>query len=267
VGFLQGVHDLRAMLIVITAVSIAGLVLFILFVTKAADSLIRARESLLHSETLASMGRMAAGIAHEIRNPLFIIRSSAEKIRALHPESSSDIDFFILEEVDRLNSVLTDYLLFARNESTSRQEVDLVKILSRCVNLVEESERGRGVVVVTDFKVSSASVWAEEKKLQQVFLNILINARQAIEEKGEISISLSRSGVDYRIEFEDSGSGIPSRNLDKVFEPFYSTKATGSGLGLAISRKVIEDHGGTIEIESREGAGTKLIITIPGDTR
>ncbi|HSG28653.1 MAG TPA: histidine kinase dimerization/phospho-acceptor domain-containing protein, partial [Candidatus Krumholzibacterium sp.] len=128
-GFLGAVSDLRNMLTAATAASIIGLLIFIGFVVKATSSLLKTRESLLRSETLASMGRMAAGIAHEVRNPLFIIRSSAEKLRATHPDSSSEIEEFIIDEADRLDSIVGAYLQFARDEKSPAADADLSTIL------------------------------------------------------------------------------------------------------------------------------------------
>lgn len=261
--FLRGLQDLRAVLLAATAVSVLGIALFIWFVLKATGSLIQARESLMHAETLASMGRMAAGIAHEIRNPLFIIRSSAEKLKHMHPEDSGEIDGFITEEVDRLNGILTDYLLFARNEPAAHVSMDLVTVLRRSVQLVDESIQEGEVRFVTSYSLKEAPFRGEEKKLQQSFLNILLNARQSIESPGTVGVSISREGNRYIIGFEDSGTGIAEKDIDKIVEPFYTTKPTGSGLGLAIAKKVIEDHGGRLNIKSRLGAGTTVTITLP----
>ncbi len=262
-SFLQGMQKLRNILLASTALSLTGLALFVWFIFRAAGSLIRARESLLHSETLASMGRMAAGIAHEIRNPLFIIRSSAEKLEAAHPEDAPEIDDLILEEVDRLDGILTDYLLFARNEKLSRQETDIVMIIRRTVKLIEDAGTGTGISINTTFDLPECPFTGEEKKLQQAFINILLNARQAVEGAGTIDVSLTVAGGRYRIAFSDSGVGIPPKEIEKVFEPFYTTKPAGSGLGLAIAKKIIEDHGGTIDIASRPGRGTVVSVYLP----
>ncbi len=263
--FLQGMSGLRTLLIVATTVSLTGLAIFVWLVSKATGSLIRTRESLMHAETLASMGRMAAGIAHEIRNPLFIIRSSAENLRKKHPGDAEQIDEFILDEVDRLNGILTDYLLFARNESTSVVITDLVRLLDRSVRLVNEPGQAEKVAIETQFAVVTAPFEGEEKKLQQVFLNLLLNAIQAIEGSGSLSVSLSRSKSDYILEFNDSGPGIPEKDLEKVFEPFYTTRPSGSGLGLAIARRVVEDHGGEISIAAGKYRGTAVTVRLPVD--
>lgn len=263
VDFLQGLDDLRAILIVATILSAAGLVVFILFATKATSSLIRARESLLHAETLASMGRMTAGIAHEIRNPLFIIRGSAERLRRAHPEEGAEIDEFIIEEVDRLNCILTDYLLLARNESTSLQQTDLAAILRRCVHLLQRSGPGEGIVIATEFETGTAPLAGEEKRLQQAFLNILLNAIQALDGAGRIDVTLERTSMLYVVRFLDTGRGIPAGDLERIFEPFFTTRPAGSGLGLSVARRVIEDHGGSIEAAPRAGGGTVISVVLP----
>ncbi len=264
--FLHGMSGLRTLLIVATTISLAGLAIFIWLVSKATGSLLRTRESLMHAETLASMGRMAAGIAHEVRNPLFIIRSSAENLRNNHPGDAEQINEFIIDEVDRLDGILTDYLLFAKNETTSITRTDLVRLLDRSVRLISDPVHSGNVTIEMRFKVDKAPFEGEEKKLQQVFLNLLLNALQAMDGAGILIITLMRSKSNYLLEFSDSGSGIPEKDLEKVFEPFYTTRPSGSGLGLAIARKVVESHGGSITIDSGETKGTVVTVRLPVDS-
>ena len=261
--FLGGLEELRTVLIAATAISIIGIALFTWFVLKATGSLIRARESLMRSETLSSMGRMAAGIAHEIRNPLFIIRTSAEKMKEANPDQAHEIDGFIIEEVDRLNAILTDYLLFARDEPMRRERMDLVTTLSRSVRLVRESIETAGIGLIERYSIPEAPFHGEEKKLQQAFLNILLNAEQSTSGGGTITVTITHRDDRYRIDFTDTGGGIPDNELDKIFEPFYTTKPTGSGLGLAIVKRIVDDHGGEASITSRTGAGTTVTMTLP----
>ena len=263
VDFLKGMRDLRAVLYTATAISLVGIVLFTWFVLKATHSLVQARESLLHSESLATMGRMAAGIAHEIRNPLFIIQSSAERLRKLHPEDSKDINTFIIEEVSRLDGILRDYLLIARNEPAPKASLDLALTLRRSVRLMNESLEGTGIEILSDIPIEEDPFQGEEKSLQQSFLNILLNAMQALDSSGTIKVSVAKRGKNYRIIFEDDGPGIAARDIEKIFEPFYTTKPAGSGLGLAIVKKVIDDHGGSIEVESAAGSGTRVVVLLP----
>jgi two-component system sensor histidine kinase HydH len=262
-AFLEGLVRLRLILVVVTGFSILGILLFTVFAFRATGSLLKARESLMRAETLATMGRMAAGLAHEIRNPLFIIRGAAEKLRDVCPERSAEIESYVIEEVDRLNGTLTDYLLFARDEPGRFVAFDLAATLGRSVRNVRESLEGSDVDLVADFEIDRAPFFGEEKRLQQAFLNIILNARQAIAESGRVRVSLVPSGRYYVIRVADTGTGVPEKNLSRIFEPFFTTKTYGSGLGLAITRKVIEDHGGRIAVKSAVGAGTEVTITLP----
>jgi signal transduction histidine kinase len=263
--FLQGMSGLRALLIVATTVSLIGLGVFVWLVSKATGSLIRTRESLMQSETLASMGRMAAGIAHEVRNPLFIMRSSAENLKKKHPGEAEEIDEFIIAEIDRLDGILTDYLLFARNEATSFVETDLVRLLDRSIRFVSDPGDAGMVTIDMESSVETAPFTGEEKKLQQVFLNLLLNAIQASEGSGNLRVSLSRSRSQYTLEFADDGRGIPEKDFERVFEPFYTTRPSGSGLGLAIARRVVEAHKGKISIAANKDGGTVVSVKLPAD--
>ena len=263
VDFLHGLRNLRAILMTATVISIIGITLFITFVVKATQSLLRARESLLQSESLATMGRMAAGIAHEIRNPLFIIQSSAERLKKMHPEDSKDINTFIIEEVSRLDDTLRDYLLFARNEPAPKGPLDLTVTLRRSIRMIKESTQDTGIELVQEILPEDAPFHGEEKRLQQSFLNILLNSQQALDSEGTIKVSMTLTGKYYILIFEDDGPGIPEKEMERIFEPFHTTKKTGSGLGLAIVKKVIEEHDGRIEIESERNAGTKVTVRLP----
>ena len=262
-AFLEGLNRLRFILIVVTGACILGIIVFTAFAFRATGSLIRARESLMHAETLAAMGRMAAGVAHEIRNPLFIIRSSAEKLRDTYPERAEEIESFFIEEVDRLNGILTDYLMFAKDEPARRIPLDLATTLTRSLRYVRESIEGSGTELVADFEIGKTPFFGEEKRLQQAFLNILLNARQSIAGAGRIRVALASNGRHYVIRIEDTGRGIAERDIARIFEPFFTTKANGSGLGLSITKKVIEDHGGGIGVTSTVEAGTVVTITLP----
>ncbi len=263
VNFLHGLRNLKAILLTATVISVIGIALFISFVVKATQSLIRARESLLQSESLATMGRMAAGIAHEIRNPLFIIQSSAERLKKMHPEDSKDINTFIIEEVSRLDDTLRDYLLFARNEPAPKGHLDLGVTLRRSIRMIEESTKDTGIEVVQDIMPEDAPFYGEEKRLQQSFLNILLNSQQALDSEGTIKVSMAQTGKYYILVFEDDGPGIPEKEMERIFEPFHTTKPGGSGLGLPIVKKVVEEHSGHIEIESLLDSGTKVTVKLP----
>lgn len=262
-AFLEGLVRLRLILVVVTGMSVLGIVLFTVFAFRATGSLLKARESLMRAETLATMGRMAAGLAHEIRNPLFIIRSAAEKLRDTCPERAAEIESYVIEEVDRLNGTLTDYLLFARDERGRSISFDLAVTLGRSVRNIQESLEGSDVDISADFEIERAPFSGEEKRLQQAFLNIILNARQAIAGGGRVRVTLVSNGRQYVIRVTDTGAGVPEKDLSRIFEPFFTTKTYGSGLGLTITKKVIEDHGGRIAVKSAVGAGTEVTITLP----
>jgi signal transduction histidine kinase len=261
--FLRGLSKLKWIIIATTAVSVLGVVLFIWFILKATTSLIQTREALLRSETLASMGRMAAGIAHEIRNPLFIIRSSAENLKKAHREEAEGIDEFIIEEVDRLNDILTNYLLFSRDEPIKKTNLDLVKTLNRSIKLMSETIEDDNIDTITEIIPDQAPMTGEENKLRQSFLNLMLNAVESLEGDGEIRIGLRCVNNNYIITVKDNGKGIPEDELERIFEPFYTTKEGGSGLGLPIVKSIIERHGGYISIHSQESEGTTVTIELP----
>ncbi len=263
--FLEGLSRLKWITIATTAISVAGVALFIGFILKATTSLIQTREALLRSETLASMGRMAAGIAHEIRNPLFIIRSSAENLKKGHPDKADEIDEFIIEEVDRLNDILTNYLQFSRDEPLKRTILDLSKTLYRSIRLVSETVEDEDISIVPEITPDHAPMVGEENRLKQSFLNLMLNAVESLNGSGEVRVSLERDNYHYLVTVRDNGRGIPPDKLDSVFEPFFTTREGGSGLGLSVSRSVIERHGGEISISSRESEGTTVTITLPAN--
>lgn len=265
--FLESIDRLRFLLVAVTGISAAGVALFAIFAVKAASSLLKARESLAKAETLVAMGRMTAGIAHEIRNPLFIIRSGAEKLLAKHPDSEGPIREYILEEVDRLSSILEDYLSFAKEEPLKVREMDLVPCLRRTVRNVRSSLGESVIEIEENYMLAKAPMVGEEKRLEQVFLNVLLNASQAIEGKGKISVTLGSRDGKYLVQIADTGKGIQTKELEKIFEPFYTTKPQGSGLGLSIARRVIESHRGKIEVESSPGKGTTVSIVLPGPSQ
>ncbi len=262
-AFLKSFHDIKSLLTIITAISIIGIILFISFVLKATGALIKARESLMRSETMATVGRMTAGIAHEIRNPLFIIRSSAEKLRETNPAEADEIDEFIIEEVDRLNRTLTEYLLFSQNKQAGKHPLDLIKVLNKSLRLAGKGSERHKVSIKANYSTGSAPFVGEEKQLIQSFLNILINAIQATPENGKIEILFKKIDDEYIIEFSDNGQGIRGKTIEKIFEPFFTTKTTGSGLGLAIVKKTIEAHNGKISAKSKMNSGTTVTIRLP----
>lgn len=264
--FFDQLDLLRRSLIGVGVVVLALLATLVVGVAVYARRLARARTALLRGETLASMGRMAAGIAHEIRNPLGIIKNSAQLLRRELQERGEDTDVvdFIPEEIDRLNDTLTAYLDFAREAPLRPEKVELVGLLRRTLRLLGP-DLDRSSVSVTDNleRVGSVEVEADPRRLQQVFLNLLINALQAMPDGGDLELRLEPAAEGCRIHVRDTGQGIEPRRLEDIFEPFSTSREKGSGLGLFIVRRIVEEHHGRIDVESEPGRGATFTLELP----
>ncbi len=232
----------------------AGLVLY------ATRRLLLAETRMREQERLAQLGQMAATVAHEIRNPLSIMKGSAEVLTKKFGEQSREMVSFITEEIDRLNRLVDNFLRFARQPRLHPEPVQLAALLDDLLPSLQH----RGVKA--HLPDTLPPVQADADALRQILLNLLGNALDACGETGEIEIRATptrkpRRGVEITI--SDNGPGIPPEALNRVFEPFFSTKATGSGLGLAISKQLTEAMGGRIIIESQPGSGTTVRLWLP----
>ncbi len=225
------------------------------------------------AERLATLGELAAGTAHEIRNPLTSIRSTIQylenKIR--DPEDKALAEGLI-SEVDRINDIIQDLLSFARPEELKIEETNLYELLSQTVRLVESAARKDGIVIELDYQSEFRLIDIDTSLIKQALINIMMNALQSIEfPEGRIHIKV-RDTADgssfvskknwFLIEIRDNGPGIPVNLIDKIFDPFFTTKKEGTGLGLSITYSIINKHGGEIEIRSDTGAGTLVKIKL-----
>ncbi len=223
-------------------------------------------EQLVHTAKLAAVGRLSAGLAHEIRNPLASIKGSAEILADDFPTGHAKrrlLDLLVGESV-RLNEVLTRFLAFARPRSLDRQtfaaEADIAEVLT----LLAGQEEGRSIRF--DFAGPSAPsilVTADREQFRQVLLNILLNACQASGAGGTVRIRCARSPQVFHLRVEDSGPGFTAEAIENAFTPFFTTKSQGTGLGLAISHRIIEAHGGRIRVMNAAGGGGVVEIDIP----
>lgn len=225
------------------------------------------QEKVRRSERLASLGRLAAGVAHEIRNPLSSIRGFAQYFmnRLKGHEEEQGYASIMVKEVDRLNRVVTDLLDFARPKEPHRELQPLQNILSHSVKLLGPELRKKGVQVEEEYEPDLPPALVDCDQLSQAFLNLLLNSLESIEGGGKIRITLKKGDNQHGIEVAvaDTGRGISPEDLGRVFEPFFSTKRGGTGLGLAIVHQIVESHGGEVGVESREGRGTTFRITLP----
>ncbi len=237
--------------------------------------LARAREletQLHEAEKGAVVGRLAAAIAHEIRNPLNYINLTLDHLRSsLAPEDPAKRETFqrlagqLKAEVARINRHITDFLKYSRPSALDLQAVNLRVEVDDALRMFEVQAAESGIKTNVVEQEALPLVMADRDTLRSVFTNLVINGLQAIDGgSGNISIKLSSAeGNRVRVEISDTGRGIAPEDISKVFEPYYSTKETGTGLGLAIVRKVIEDHGGTVSVRSKPGSGTTFTIILP----
>lgn len=223
-------------------------------------------ETSRRQDRLAAIGRMAASIAHEIRNPLAAMRGSIQMLRSEMDgnTSQSELMDIILRESDRLNRIITDFLTYARPRSIVHSKVDVRELLHQTFTLLRHSpEINESQVLLEDLPDGPLVADADAERLRQVFWNLARNALQAMPNGGTLSAGLScTSNGRLRIAFADTGCGMSPEQVDQLFEPFSSTTG-GSGLGLSIVYQIIRDHGGTINVRSREGQGTVITVELP----
>ena len=225
------------------------------------------KENIRRSERLASLGRLAAGVAHEIRNPLSSIRGFAQFFlnRFRGQPEEEEYAGIMVKEVDRLNRVITELLDFARPRELHREPASLPKIIDYDLQLLAMELAAKKVVVEKKYADDLPPVQVDQEQISQALLNLLLNALDAVEEGGKIFIGLyaepRRRGIDIMV--ADNGRGIPPEDREKVFEPFYSTKRKGTGLGLAIVNQIVEGHGGEVKVEGRAEGGTVVIVSLP----
>lgn len=225
-------------------------------------------ETSRRQDRLAAIGRMAASIAHEIRNPLAAMRGSIQMLRADMEDESSQTELMeiILRESDRLNRIISDFLSYARPRSIIQSQVDVGELLKQTFTLLRHSaEINESHVISEEVPAAPVQTSADAEQLQQVFWNLSRNALQAMPGGGTLSAGLLRTSHNrLRITFSDTGRGMSPEQVEHLFEPFSSTTG-GTGLGLSIVYQIIRDHGGTINVRSREGQGTTITIELPGE--
>lgn len=215
---------------------------------------------------LASMGELAAGLAHEIKNPLSGIKGALEIIRQRTRESEPIREIYdeILLKIDRINDLVQDLLTYARPRPLRMLPADINHCVAESVRLARGQARDRPIRFDVHDLEGDPMVVMDEHKIQEVLLNLLLNGMAAIEGEGVIRIQ-TRSGLENQvaIEIRDSGRGIDENNLPRIFDPFFTTRQLGTGLGLTISRQNVEAHGGGIDVRSRIGEGTVFIVHLP----
>jgi signal transduction histidine kinase len=226
------------------------------------------QENLRRLDQLANLGLVAASAAHEIKNGLVAVSTFVE----LAAQKSDDPELAALvgRELRRINGLVTQMLRFAAPKPAAFAPVFVHELLDHSLRLLEHQMNGQMIVLKRDFAATPDTVLGDESQLQQAFMNLLLNAVEAIGNHGELAVTTqtaadSQGRNRLNLLIRDSGPGIAMENLPRLFEPFFTTKKNGTGLGLAISRRVVEEHFGTIEIQSAIGSGTTFTISLPAD--
>jgi two-component system sensor histidine kinase PilS (NtrC family) len=242
-------------------------------------------EQMKRIDKMAAVGLLAAGMAHEIRNPLASLSGSIQMLKSelLLDDSQQHLMDITLRESERLNALITDFLLFAQPPQTNKMPRQMSKLIEETIELfVHSPSFHEGIQIVRSGLPQDIKVMIDADQMKQVFWNLLLNAAQAMSDGGEIRLHLEKGkdavwekslpssnpnkGKEWvKISIADSGNGIPPQEKEKIFEPFFTTKEGGTGLGLSIVHKIIENHNGLIKVESEVGRGSIFTIFLPMD--
>ncbi len=269
----NAIFRFQTRLILTCSVVMIFLFVILIFVVKRGEKIIhqrtlermRLKEQLNKTERLSSLGEMIAGISHEIRNPLGIIKSSAELLKKKidKGEAAGPIANIIVEEANRLNNIITDFFDYARPKPPHLLPCRIDEVLEKNINFLKPQMEEQNYTIKKIMDHPPPEIMADFHMMYQVFLNIIINAMQAMPGGGEIQVIIESEADKIRIIFKDKGKGVPEDIMEKIWDPFFTTKETGTGLGLGIVKNIVEAHNGSIKIENRPVYGTQVIIELP----
>jgi signal transduction histidine kinase len=223
------------------------------------------------AERLSSLGQLAAGVAHEIRNPLNAISMATQRLkRDFVPGDQSKVDDFqnlssvIRDEIKRLNGIIEEFLTFSKSRRLELSEFSVVEVLQKIVSLIREEASARGVTIETKWHQTPAVIPMDINKLQQSFLNLIKNAMESMPAEGKITITVDKEGKNYIVvSIADTGCGMTAEEIERIFSPEYTTKEKGLGLGIPLASEIIRGHGGEIRVISRTGEGTTFEVVLP----
>ncbi|WP_022667260.1 sensor histidine kinase [Desulfospira joergensenii] len=261
-------------LIVASCASVMGILFLVLryivkhgenIIERRAEERLRLEEKLRQAEHLSAIGEMTAGVSHEIRNPLGIIKSSAQLMKKKMARLSvkSNIPDIIVEESSRLDNIITDFLDFAKPRLPDLRPCRVEEVIEKNLTFLEPQIKERKIEIIKSFTPNLPEIMADPSMLYQAFLNILLNSFQAVKEEGVIAISIAVEKGHIHVCFTDNGDGIDPDVLKKIWTPFYTTKDTGTGLGLGIVKNIMEAHKGSIRVSNSTGSGAVFEIFLP----
>jgi signal transduction histidine kinase len=223
------------------------------------------------AERLSSLGQLAAGVAHEIRNPLNAISMATQRLKRDFVPADSDkgndfqnLSGVIRDEIKRLNGIIEEFLTFSKSRRLELSNFSVVEVLQKIVSLIREEASARGITIETKWRQVPAVIPMDINKLQQSFLNLIKNAMESIPQKGKITISVDNEGKNYIVvSIADTGCGMTIEEMEKIFSPDYTTKEKGLGLGIPLASEIIRGHGGELRVISRKGEGTTFEVVLP----
>ena len=223
------------------------------------------------AERLSSLGQLAAGVAHEIRNPLNAISMATQRLKRDYTPSNDvkDQEFqnlsgVIRDEIRRLNAIIEEFLSFSKSRRLELSDFSVTEVLQKIVSLISEEAKSRGITLETKWRLNPAVIPMDINKLQQAFLNFIKNAMESITDQGIITIAVDKESKNYiLVSISDTGCGMTLEEIDKIFSPEYTTKEKGLGLGIPLAMEIIRGHGGDVRVISRHGEGTTFEIILP----
>lgn len=260
--YLETLAGVRRSLITAWLVLSAALALFALLLLRAARGAERLERQLVRSDTLAAMGRLTASLAHEIKNPLAIIRGSATRLGRLAPDAQRMADF-VVDESDRLSRTVARYLQFARGSEPGAGPGDADASLAATLELLEAEARQRAVRFEREGERAAAPVTLDDESLKQIYLNILLNAIEAMPQGGVIRVGIVTHHGKVEVRVTDQGPGLTDEQLRQLGTPFQSSKPQGSGLGFFLSQRLAQSAGGTLALENAAGGGACCTLRLP----
>jgi two-component system sensor histidine kinase HydH len=236
-----------------------------MFILRDLSQIRKLQATVQKQEKLAAIGNLAAGVAHEVRNPLSSIKGYATYFASLFEANSEQKKAaeVMIAEVGRMNRVISELLEISSPSDIKRKETNLPVLLNSSLRLIQQDAETSGITVTTSIDEKMAPLPVDPDRITQVLINLYINAVQAMPEGGLLSVNAQDQANGVVVTIGDTGIGMTEETKNKMFDPYFTTKNTGTGLGLALVQKVIEAHGGTIEVATRENSGTQFTIFLP----